>query len=69
MKSDGTPVIQHFQDDLEAVIDKYRGEGVSLGECIGGLEVVKLNLWRELTQEPGDPADLAPDSPGWEPTP
>lgn len=49
MRPDGSPIIQRMQDDMEAVIDKYRGEGVDLGACIGGLEVIKLNLWREFT--------------------
>ena len=45
------PLIEHLQDDLTEVIDKYREEGMTLGEVIGTLEIVKLNLWHEDDDE------------------
>ena len=43
------PLIQQFQDDLDEVVDKYREQGLTLGESIGAIEIVKLDLWREQT--------------------
>jgi hypothetical protein len=43
-------LVQHLQDDLENVIDKYRDEGLSLSELIGTLEIVKLNANSESSE-------------------
>lgn len=42
---DSKPMIQFFQDEIEAVVRKYYDQGLTLGEAIGVLEVVKLDLW------------------------
>ena len=42
------PLIQYLQDDLSAVIDKYRDEGVTVAETIGAMEITKLDLFQEL---------------------
>jgi hypothetical protein len=39
------PLLQQFQDDINLVVDKYRDQGLSNGEAIGALEIVKLDLW------------------------
>jgi hypothetical protein len=44
-------IVQQFQDDITAVVDKYRDQGLSLGESIGAIELVKLDLWREQTED------------------
>lgn len=36
-----------IQEDIEAVVEKYREKGVSYCDIIGTLEVVKLNVWDE----------------------
>jgi len=41
------PIIQCFQDELNVVINTYRDEGLTLGEAVGALELVKLDLWKE----------------------
>ena len=43
--------IQCFQDELNVVINTYRDEGLTLGEAVGALELVKLDLWKEQTEE------------------
>jgi len=57
------PLITMFHDDLNAVVDKYRDQGLTIGEGIGVLEIVKLDLWHE-TREDGD--DDSGDNKPWE---
>ena len=45
------PLIQLFQDEINKVVDKYRDEGLTLGEAIGALELVKLDLYSETNEE------------------
>ena len=45
------PIIQQFQDELSKVVDKYRDQGITLGESIGAIELVKLDLWNEQTED------------------
>jgi hypothetical protein len=55
---DGKPLIHSFEDEVNAVIDKYRDQGITFGEAIGVLETVKLNLWHEgqhREEENGNP--------------
>ncbi len=46
------PIAQQFSDDLRVVIDKYYDQGITLSEAIGAIELLKLDLWREQTEEP-----------------
>ena len=46
------PIAQQFKDDLQAVVDKYYDQGITLSEAIGAIELLKLDLWREQTEEP-----------------
>ena len=48
---DGKPLIQHFADDLQAVVDKYRNQGLTIGEAIGAIEIVKLDLYEDLQED------------------
>lgn len=41
------PLIDCFQSDLEEVLDRYKDQGLTVGEVIGTLETVKLDAWRE----------------------
>ena len=52
--SDGKPMIQIFQDEIEAVVRRYYDQGLTLGEAVGALEVVKLDLWRNQRDEPDE---------------
>jgi len=45
------PIVQHFQDDLSAVVDKYRDQGLTLSEAIGAIELIKLDLWHTEDEE------------------
>jgi hypothetical protein len=45
------PLIQQFQDDLCCVIDKFRDQGLTVGESIGAIELLKLDLWQEQNEE------------------
>jgi hypothetical protein len=38
------PLVQLFQDDLQKVVDKYRDEGLTFGEGVGAIEIVKALL-------------------------
>lgn len=48
------PIAQQFVDDISAIIDKYRDEGITISEAIGGLEIVKLDLWNEAADNAED---------------
>lgn len=48
------PICQQFQDDINEVIDRYKGEGLSFAEAVGVLEIVKLDLWISQNDETAD---------------
>ncbi len=41
------PLISLFQKDLGAVVNKYRDQGLTVGEAVGAFEIVKLDLYFE----------------------
>lgn len=41
------PLVQTFQNEINAVIDKFKDEGLTVAECIGALELSKLSCWYE----------------------
>ena len=43
----GKPIVQQLQDDISEIIDRYRDQGLTYGEAIGALEMVKLDIWHE----------------------
>ena len=45
------PIAQSFVDEISKIVDKYRESGITLAETIGGLEIVKLDLYNERTEE------------------
>ena len=45
------PVSQQFADDISDVIDKYREEGITISEIIGGLELNKMDIWNEQQED------------------
>ena len=55
------PLIQHFQDDIEEVVKKYYDQGLSLGEAIGVLEIVKLGVWAINSDDSFDDIALGED--------
>jgi hypothetical protein len=44
---DGEPLVAQFVSDLEAVVTKYHDQGMTVAEAIGGLEIVKLSVFRD----------------------
>ncbi len=48
------PISQQFQDDINAVIDRYKGESLTFAEAVGVLEIVKLDLWISQNDETRD---------------
>lgn len=50
---DGKPLLQQFSDDLQAVVDKYRDQGLTFGEVVGAIEIVKLDLYSEAHVDDG----------------
>lgn len=56
---DGKPLIDQFQDDLEAVIQKYMDSGLDLGSAVGTIEICKLDLLENQKEDP-DEGDILP---------
>lgn len=48
------PIIRQFQDDLNDVLDKYRDQGITVGEAIGAIEMVRLGLFQETVEVEND---------------
>jgi len=40
-------LVDCFQEEIELVIETYRKDGLKLGEAVGVIELVKLDLWNE----------------------
>lgn len=38
------PLSQSFTDDVDAVVDKYRDQGITVSEVVGALELVKIGI-------------------------
>ena len=49
------PLVDCFHDDIEAVVDKYRNEGITLSEVIGCLELIKMDIHRDNFQSDESP--------------
>lgn len=45
------PLLDLFQEELNNVIDKYRDQGLTVGEAVGAMEMTKLDLWMENQDE------------------
>lgn len=45
------PIGQAFVDDVDAIVEKYRESGITLAETIGGLEIIKLDLYNEKLED------------------
>lgn len=45
------PLIDQFQTALEFLLDKWRDQGLSVGEAIGTLEIVKMDIYREIQED------------------
>jgi hypothetical protein len=56
MSLDGAPLVNRVQDAIMDTVGRFRGEGLTLGEAVCALELVKLDLWSESRAEPEDPA-------------
>ena len=41
------PLIDLFSTEINSIIDKYRDEGLTVGEAIGAIEIIKLDLYNE----------------------
>lgn len=51
---DGKPLVAQFVGDLEAVVGKYHDQGMTVAEAIGGLEIVKLSVFRDQSSPEDD---------------
>lgn len=45
------PLVDQFQCDIDAVVDKYREQGISIAETVGALTVTVHNLIEESTDD------------------
>lgn len=41
------PLIQHFVDDINKAIDKYRDLGLTIGELMGVFTLAQFDMWAE----------------------
>lgn len=48
------PIAVCFSNEINAVIDKYRGQGIAVGEVIGCFEVAKYRLITEAIEDSDD---------------
>jgi len=39
----GQPISDKFQDEIEAIVEKYNDSGITVGEVVAVLETVKFN--------------------------
>ncbi len=57
------PIIQHLVDDVNNVIDKYRDEGITVGEVVGVFQLAILDIWAEWAMKMKGGDDLPSGSP------
>jgi hypothetical protein len=50
MEPEGS-LIATFSDGLADLVDKYRESGITVGEVIGAMEIMKMALWYDQQQE------------------
>ena len=50
------PLIGYFHDDIEDVLEKYFDMGLTIGEAVGTLDIIKMNIWAvaSATQSEGE---------------
>jgi len=51
---DGEPLISQFQNEIDAVIEKYNDSGLTLGETVGVLELCKLGVVKNSEEDEDD---------------
>lgn len=51
---DGRPLAQLFYDDIHKVIEKYESTGITNAECIGVLELLKIDMAVQMNTEEKD---------------
>jgi len=52
--SSSVPLIDSFENELQALIAKYMDTGIALGEVISVLELTKLDLWSNSQSDEED---------------
>ena len=48
------PIVQCLSDEVERVVDKYRGEGITFAEMVGVLELIKCDIIKEAQDDEDD---------------
>ena len=56
---DAKPIAQQFVDDIKAVVDRYRDQGITNVEAMGALEIIKLDIYGEAQDD--DESGSQPD--------
>ncbi len=51
---DSKPLGQQFAEDVESVIDKYAGQGLTVAEVIGYMDVIKTQVFMNQIWEVDD---------------
>lgn len=54
MDPDGTPIATQFTEALQATLDRFRSNGLTIAEAVGGIELVKLDLYSEVSANKED---------------
>lgn len=45
------PLVSVFANELQAVVNKFRDEGLTVGEALGAIEILKLELWQDQRED------------------
>jgi hypothetical protein len=48
--SDGEPLVAQFTGDLQAVVDKYRDQGLTVSEALGALSLVHGKIMKDALE-------------------
>jgi hypothetical protein len=52
--SDGEPLVGQFAGDIEAIVDKYRDQGLAVAEALGALDLVHGKILRDALESEDD---------------
>lgn len=48
---DGKPIGTLFKESLQGALDRFRCNGLTVGEAMGAIELLKLDLYTEMLEQ------------------
>ena len=51
---DGEPLIGQFADEIEKVVNRFRDQGLTVGEALGALDLVHAKIIKDALED-GEP--------------